>query len=240
METPIHITRTERVDDIPLLLAQMDKMNIAGLLNKHFPMHGNWQGLSLGETVVAWLAYILSEGDHRLNSVQGWVAGILMTLTVCLKAGGLRELDFSDDRLAIVLYSLGQDAPWEAYEPDQVGVLLRVYDLPTRRVRIDSTTVKSYVTVTEDGLFQLGHSKELLSVVSVPTTLCMCRKYAKFRHVSSGMACSMWVIAKWRHSILAVTLQHTKIITCVRYRQYRCRRRHYKPCLNPCGRGSSH
>src|SRR5664280_1099179 len=160
METPTHITRTERVNDIPLLLAQMDKMNIAGLLNKHFPMHGNWQGLSLGETVVMWLAYILSEGDHRLNSVQGWVAGILMTLTVCLKAGGLRELDFSDDRLAIVLYSLGQDAPWEAYEPDQVGVLLRVYDLPTRRVRIDSTTVKSYVTVTEDGLFQLGHSKE--------------------------------------------------------------------------------
>ena len=45
METPIHITRTERVDDIPLLLAQMDKMNIAALLNKHFPMHGNWQGL---------------------------------------------------------------------------------------------------------------------------------------------------------------------------------------------------
>jgi transposase len=160
METPIHITRTERVDDIPLLLAQMDKMNIAGLLNKHFPMHGNWQGLSLGETVVVWLAYILSEGDHRLNSVQGWVAGILMTLTACLKADGLRELDFSDDRLAIVLYSLGQDAPWEAYEPDQAGVLLRVYDLPARRVRIDSTTVKSYVTVTEDGLFQLGHSKE--------------------------------------------------------------------------------
>jgi transposase len=83
-----------------------------------------------------------------------------MTLTVCLKADGLRELDFSDDRLAIVLYSLGQDAPWEAYASDQISVLLRGYDLPIRRVRIDSTTVKSYVTVTEEGLFQLGHSKE--------------------------------------------------------------------------------
>ena len=160
METPLHITRTERVDDIPLLLAQMDKMKLAVLLNKHFPMHGNWRGLSFGETVVVWLAYILSEGDHRLNSVQGWAAGILMTLSICLKAVGLRELDFSDDRLAIILYSLGQDAPWEAYETDQIGVLLRVYDLKTKRVRIDSTTVKSYVTVTEDGLFQLGHSKE--------------------------------------------------------------------------------
>ena len=71
METPIHITRTERVDDIPLLLAQMDKMNITALLNQLFPMYGNWRGLSFGETVVVWLAYILSEGDHRLNSVQG-------------------------------------------------------------------------------------------------------------------------------------------------------------------------
>ena len=160
METPIHITRTERVDDIPLLLAQMDKMNIATLLNKHFPMHGNWRGLSFGETVIVWLAYILSEGDHRLNSVQGWAAGILMTLSICLKVVGLRELDFSDDRLAIILYSLGQDAPWEAYELDQAGVLIRVYDLKPHRIRIDSTTVKSYVSVTEDGLFQLGHSKE--------------------------------------------------------------------------------
>ena len=160
METPINITRTERVDDIPLLLAQMEKMNIAALLDKHFPMHGNWQGLSLGQIVVVWLAYILSEGDHRLNSVQGWAAGILMTLSLCLKAGGLRELDFGDDRLAAVLARLGQDAPWEAYESEQGGVLLRVYDLEARRVRLDSSTVKSHVGVTEGGLFQFGHSKE--------------------------------------------------------------------------------
>ena len=160
METQINITRTERVDDIPLLLAQMEKMNIAALLDKHFPMHGNWQGLSLGEIVVVWLAYILSEGDHRLNSVQGWVAGILMTLSICLKAVGLRKLDFSDDRLAVVVERLGHDGGWEAYESEQGGVLLRVYDLKVKRVRIDSTTAKSYVTVTEDGLFQFGHSKE--------------------------------------------------------------------------------
>jgi len=42
-------TKTERVNDISLLLAQMDKMNIATLLNKQFPMHGNWQGLSFGD-----------------------------------------------------------------------------------------------------------------------------------------------------------------------------------------------
>ena len=161
METSLNITRIERSDDIPLLLAQMQKMDVAALLDKHFPTHGNWQGLSLGTVAVGWLAYLLSEGDHRLNSVQGWAAGLLMTLAICLKTVSLRDLDFSDDRLCLVLDHLGRDdAAWESYESKQIATLLRVYDLKARRVRIDSTTAKSYVAVTEGGLFQFGHSKE--------------------------------------------------------------------------------
>lgn len=160
MQPEIQITRTERVDDIPLLLAQMKKMEIANLLDKHFPLHGSWQGLGIGEIVVVWLAYILSEGDHRLNAVQGWTAGVLLTLSVCLKVPGLRELDFTDDRLGRVLDKFGNDQAWENYEIEQNSTLLRVYDLKAERVRIDATTVKSYVDVTEAGLFQFGHSKE--------------------------------------------------------------------------------
>jgi transposase len=37
---------------------------------------------------------------------------------------------------------------------------LRVYDLKAEQVRIDSTTAKGYVGVTEEGLFQFGHSKD--------------------------------------------------------------------------------
>lgn len=158
--TPINITRTERVDDIPLLIAQMEKMKIAELMDKHFPAHGNWFGLSFGQTVVGWLAYIISEGDHRLNHVQGWAAGLLLTLNICLKMATLRDLDFSDDRLAVILTRLGNDAAWDGYEIEQGQVLLRVYNLRSRQVRIDSTTAKSYVGVSEDGLFQFGHSKE--------------------------------------------------------------------------------
>ena len=161
MENPPPVKRIERVDDIPLLLAQMARMEVAQLLDQHFPRHGNWQGLSLGQVVVGWLSYILSEGDHRMNTVRGWVAGLLMTLSMGLKVPGLRELDFSDDRLCQVLDRLGgDDAAWEAYERDQNRTLLRVYDVKARRVRLDSTTAKSYVAVTEDGLFQFGHSKE--------------------------------------------------------------------------------
>lgn len=66
------VTAIERIDDIPLLLAQMKTLQLAELLDKAFPMHGNWQGLSLGNIVQVWLAYILNEGDHRLNHVESW------------------------------------------------------------------------------------------------------------------------------------------------------------------------
>jgi transposase len=35
-----------------------------------------------------------------------------------------------------------------------------VYDLQPERVRWDSTTASGYWSVTEDGLFQFGHSKD--------------------------------------------------------------------------------
>ena len=92
----------ERVDDIPILLAQLERMQVASLLDRYFPTHGNWQGLSLGQVIVVWLSHILSEGDHWLNHVEPWAVGHLHCLQAHLGQGG-RSLDFSDDRLAAVL-----------------------------------------------------------------------------------------------------------------------------------------
>jgi len=60
----------ERVDDIPVLWAQLERMQVGALLDQHFPTHGNWQGLSLGQVVAVWLCFILSESNHRLSHVQ--------------------------------------------------------------------------------------------------------------------------------------------------------------------------
>ena len=38
--------------------------------------------------------------------------------------------------------------------------MVRVYDLRAERVRVDSTTASGYWQVTEDGLFQFGHSQD--------------------------------------------------------------------------------
>src|SRR6266516_6009712 len=149
---------SERVDDIPLLLAQLEQMGVQPLLDEHFPTHGNWLGLSLGWVSVIWLTHILSEADHRLNHVEPWVEQRLHTLRRCT-GQRVHPLDVSDDRLAAVLAALSEDDCWSAFEGALTRQLLRVYALQPERVRLDSTTASGYWAVTEDGLFQFGHSK---------------------------------------------------------------------------------
>ena len=55
--TPLSSLRIERIDDIPLLLAQLERMGVRELLDWHFPPHGNWMGLSPGWTTVLWYAF---------------------------------------------------------------------------------------------------------------------------------------------------------------------------------------
>jgi transposase len=149
----------ERVDDIPLLVAHLEHMGVPALLDKHFPTHGNWQGLSLGVVATLWLSHILSEADHRLNHVQPWAEKRLTTLQGCTEQP-VRALDFSDDRLGDVSHALGSDQQWAAFEGELNQHLLRVYDLCPEQVRVDGTTASGYWQVTPDGLFQLGHSKD--------------------------------------------------------------------------------
>jgi transposase len=151
--------QTERVDDVPLLLAQITRMGIPALLDAHFAPHGNRQGLSLGWICAIWLAHILSRADHRLNRVRPWAEQLQTTLNMHLPIA-LRPTDLTDDRLADVLRTLSDDLAWAASERALNQHTLRVYDLPAATVRLDSTTASGYWDVSEDGLFQFGHSKD--------------------------------------------------------------------------------
>jgi transposase len=149
----------ERVDDIPLLLAQIERMEVTTLLDQCFPTHGNWEGLSLGQVVSVWLTCILSEANHRMSHVEPWAEGRLQTLSTGLGTE-VRALDFSDDRLAAARDYLSDDAAWQVFERHLNQHTLRGYALRPQRGRIDATTAKSYGRITKDGLFQFGHSKE--------------------------------------------------------------------------------
>ena len=149
----------ERVDDIPLLLNQMQKLNLSGLVDESFKSHGNWKGLSLGKVVVGWLAYILSQGDHRLNQVEDWIDGLKETFKVGLDPE-VRSLDFSDDHLETVLDQFSDDEQWDSFEGKLSRHTLRVYSLSSECIRLDTTTAYGHREVEAEGLFQFGHSKD--------------------------------------------------------------------------------
>ncbi len=150
---------TERVDDLPLLLTHLIQMGVPRLLAAYFRQHGNWQGLPACWVATVWLAHLLSEGDHRLNHVQPWAEQRLHTLQAFLPHP-IQPLDLTDDRLASILRMLSDDTAWVGFERALTRDTLRVYDLRPTRVRLDTTTSSGYWDVTEDGLFQFGHSKD--------------------------------------------------------------------------------
>ncbi len=151
--------KTERVDDIPLLMWQQRAMGIPGIIDEVIAAHGNRQGLSIGWTITGWITYILSEADHRLSYVEPWAEAHLETLSR-LSPKAVQAQDFTDDRLGDVLRYLSDDAKWEAIECKVGQHLLQVYELATKRVRLDSTSVVVYHKAEEEGLFAHGHSKD--------------------------------------------------------------------------------
>src|SRR5260221_2993436 len=92
----------ERIDDVPVLLAQLERMQVATLLDRHFPTHGNWQGLRLGVISVVWLSHILSDGDHWAIHAEPWASQQLNCSQACL-GQDVRGRDFTDSVVPVVL-----------------------------------------------------------------------------------------------------------------------------------------
>lgn len=158
METQPIIVKQERIDDIPLLLGMMRRMKIAEIVDKHLRQHHLHEGLSNGNLTVGWLAYILSEADHRKSAVQKWANRIPHTLE-SFYGTPLRPHEFTDDRLGILLTNLAA-AGWDDVESDLFYSCFDVYQLPKEAFRLDTTTSCGYHAIEPDGIMQLGHSKD--------------------------------------------------------------------------------
>ncbi len=150
---------SERIDDFVVLLALMQQMNLPAVLDHHLPRHWLQQGLSWGWTASIWLAHIISQGDHRKLTVRDWVRQAHRTLEQ-VTGLDIRETDFTDDRLTIVLRHLSDEVRWQAIEQELGQHLVRVYDLQEQVVRVDATTVSGYHEGGEESLWQFGHSKD--------------------------------------------------------------------------------
>ena len=158
MSTEPTIT-TERIDDFPLLLAVMLQLGLPEIFDHHIKRHGLHQGLSWGWIASIWLAHLLTKSNHRKQPVQAWVKQAHATIEK-ITGQTVRDLDFTDDRLTLLLRRLSKSDIWQAIEKELSQNILRVYDLKTKRVRLDATTVSGYHTGGEESLFQYGYSKD--------------------------------------------------------------------------------
>jgi transposase len=155
------LLRVEVVADLPVLWTTLERLDLPATLDRHFPTPRHWKGpLTPGEVLAVWLLFILSQGDHCLNHVEPWVAQHHGTLSALLGKTVL-SVDLHDDRLADWLNRLCASDSFSVLERELNQQTIRVYQLPTDVVRIDTTTANSYASVlTEQGLLQLGHSKD--------------------------------------------------------------------------------
>src|SRR6202043_1337674 len=147
----------ERVDDIPLLFALMGKMHLSEVLERGLGSHHLHQGISNGLLTCGWLAFILSAANHCKVSVQGWAQSHQHTLEALL-GQSLRPVEFSDDRLSIILRRFHHTGGW-APEADRWQATCEVYEIPMDCVRLDPSKSCGYHTIEPDGVMQLGHSK---------------------------------------------------------------------------------
>ena len=159
--TEPRLLRVEVLADLPILWATFQRLDLPATLDRHFPVPLHWKGpLTPGEVLAVWLLFLVSQGDHCLNHVQPWVVQHQGTLSALLGKPVL-PTDAHDDRLADWLSRLGAGAAFRALEGELNQQTVRVYQLPTDVVRIDTTTANSYADVlSAQGLLQFGHSKD--------------------------------------------------------------------------------
>jgi transposase len=157
---------TERIDDFVLLIHVMRRLNLPEILDRHLPRHWLQEGLSWGWVATIWLAHIVSQGDHRKLTVRDWVRQAHETLEQAT-GQSIRETDFTDDRLTIVLRELSKPMYWHGIEQELGQNTIRVYDLEQKRVRVDATTVSGYHVGGAASLFQFGKSKDAPGLLQV-------------------------------------------------------------------------
>jgi hypothetical protein len=150
---------TERVDAVALLIGQRVKMGLPEVLDRPIPRHGTPRGRSWGWTAVMWLAYIVTAGDHRKVAVATYRQGMKHTLSH-LTAQVIALLDCSDDRLSHLLRHVSQPASWQEIARALHARRVELDDLSQDVSRCDATTVSGAHEVPEEGLGQVGQSKD--------------------------------------------------------------------------------
>lgn len=153
------IISIERIGSIPIILHTLKKSGFIELVNEVYPAHKNWEGLPVGETVAIWICYMLTQHDHRMSKVEGWIS-TRGRIFRGLFGKPIFTKYFADDRLARILDKFSFSESWNRFEIRFNESFMRVYGVDMDRIRIDMTTANSGGIVTENGILQFGNSKD--------------------------------------------------------------------------------
>ena len=153
--------RTERIDELPVLIERLKQMKVAEIIDGQVGAHHLWEGLSKGLTSMVWLAHIMMSGDHRKVHVSRMLGACQESLGQILGTT-IRESEFNDDRLGRVLWALGQDGVAEEIEREVNAQSIRYYRLQTSKtvIRIDTTSVSVHGGDDGSGMIGYGYSKD--------------------------------------------------------------------------------
>ncbi len=153
----------ERVDEIPILFHKIKEMGIQERLDRFWPTHGNWQGLSYGQLAVLFMVYVLHSMNHRLSGMEDWVAQHQCLLEQ-LTGWTLTPKEATDDRLGLLIEALGSDLDrLLQYQIEQGASIVQAYALPTTVGRFDLTSFNVHHAANEsaqEGVLAFGHSKD--------------------------------------------------------------------------------
>lgn len=142
-------TRIERVDSVPMLIAWMERMQVAATIDRHWKPHREWEGLSYGRLTVLFIAFVLQQREHRLSYFEDWLAEHQYVIQACT-GWRVRPQDGTDDRLGILLQTLGgTPATLDAFYQEHGQHLVQAYALSTDIVRYDTTAFNVYHAAPE-------------------------------------------------------------------------------------------
>lgn len=157
--------RIERVDNLPIIITWLLRMRVNSIIDSLWQPHGKWQGLSYGQLALLFVAYIIHRRTHQLMGMENWLNDH-RTVIASLTGWTIGEKEATDDRLGILLTTLGEDeAQAVKLQKEMSQRVIQAFDLPTEVARYDTSSFSVHHAVPEAGeaphqLLWFGHSKD--------------------------------------------------------------------------------
>ncbi|MBI1986889.1 MAG: hypothetical protein HYS70_00900 [Nitrospinae bacterium] len=159
------VFHSDRAEDIHQLIHQQREMCVDAIIDEVLPVpHGNRQGLTYGQLAMGLLAYILTQRDHRISTLEAWARPRLRCLSLAFGAP-VGPKDFTDDRIEDLLARLGdrKARPWEQIEERLGQHLVRAYPLPMETGHLDGADAPIHSRIeAERAPIRFGRFVELL------------------------------------------------------------------------------